>query len=700
MSNQLDPMCQIIEKKNDRTNWPLKLINKEQNSFQHSCMFNFLCTKSLFWVSLLKLENYGAIFRLSKSSFSPIFQSRFDNASSYMSNKCDTFNTLNLSPLEYYFVFFFMLVHDTRTQSRKVFNTHTSYIEIDSVHGDLLCDYLNYFLPLSKQEFDFPSCDQIEQQQYPTAIHFQKMNETPKLHKYDYVEHRSLFKKCFKKSCLTQLEDELIPTKVSLDRTNTIKKIDSFVRLMNEILVYPFTDQSKVENFDLNSSTIRYNENMQNLTNLECVFTLSLVIRHSHYFSNAFNLIEENTTTLGELRALIFKVYWRRSFYKFFKYNLEHWPFESNIKWLVELWLNYIEPEQLISYEFINDNYLIVCGIYQIILKRFSNVDLTNCQNSSLLIEILRKFVSNKPNIKSCDDKFFRIKFYQWTEHLASKLSKQDLIRQNLEFKLVFNLFEELDESIRTYSTLNDKEHKKLVGYLYTLLSNAKLMLNDEKTRQTKSTNTLQWIRSLFAEEIDSQFGKMSQQDIYKSIENIDNCLELIRYFYEDKINFEDFDTKEELVSADLDQTNDYESIDDRKIRLTPKGRYKVINRIRKANVELVYDPETASVGDFENRFLVYVCQFVSDFFNENFCQFIEKAYGRTDILGKLSKKCFHLSKRDDFKPRVNLRHLASYKFLLYFFAYLLLLNLITGYSFVFLAPSILFLYFAYNIIF
>ena len=691
-----EKMYQMVDKKNDSTNWPLKLINKEQNSYQHSCMFNFLNTKSIFWISLFKLENYGAIFRLPKSSFAPIFQSRFDNASSYLSNKCDSFNTLNLSPLEYYFVYFLMLVHDKRTQSRKVFNAQTDYIEIDSVYGDLLCDYLNYFLPLNKKELEFPSIEQIDQQHYQTNINFKTMkkNEAPILHKYDCFEHKSLLKKCFKTPCLTELENELVPTKASLDRTNTMKKIDTFVRLINEILVYPFT-----EYFDLHNTTIKYNENMQNLTNLECVFTLSLVIRHSHYFSNATNHDEESPTPLGELRALIFKIYWRRPFYKFFKYNLEHWPFDSNIKWLVELWLNYIEPENLISLEFIRDNYLIVCGIYQLILKRFANVDLTNWENSNLLKKIMQKFLSNKQHIKLCDENCFNIKFYLWSEHLSSKLSKQDLIRHNLEFKLIFSLFEELDESIRTFSTLNDQEHSKLIAYLYTLLINANCLLTKENIRQTDSAKTLQWIKSLFVEEVDSQFSKINKQDILKSIENIRACLEMIKIFYEDKINFDDFDSKEEMVATDSDQADDYETIDNINFRLTPKGRNKIVHRIRKPCVEQIYDPETASIGDYENRFLVYVCQFLSDYIDENFSHFIQNCYNRTDILGILSKKCFYLSKRDDFKPRVNLRHLASYKFLLYFFVYLLLLNLITGYSFVFLVPFILFFYFVYNIL-
>lgn len=698
MNYQTDQLDQFVEKRmiTTRTNWPLKLINRGQNLCLHNCMFNFLCSKSAFWISLFKLENYGAIFRIPKSSFGPIFQTRFDTSSSYLSNKSDSYNTLNLSPLEYYFVYFFMLVHDTRTESRKVFNEQTNCIEIDSVYGDLLIDYLNFFLPLNKQEIELPSFDHIEQQ-HQSKLHFPASIE-PVVHKYDYGQHRSLFKKCYKKPCLTQFDSDLTPTKASTDRTNTMKKIDTFIRLINEILVYPFTDQTNGEHSKLNG-TICYSESMQYLTNLECVFTLSIVIRHSHYFSQAFS--EQSPTPLSQLRHLIFRIYWRRSFYKYFKYNLEHWPFDSNIKWLVELWLIYIEqfqPDQSISSQFIFNNYLTISSIYQIIVKRFSLVDLTNYHNTQILINIMQKFSINKENIKLCD-----IKLYHMKHQYLNRLSKQELLRHSEEFKEVLSMFEELDESLPLLTTLNDIEHAKLIGHLFKVLSNAKHML-DENIHVSKNKNTLQWFKCLFVQQTDSKFNNMNEQNLFKSIKNIEHCLELIRMFYQDRINFEEYELKEEeqlvgLGSRKNGQIEDYETIDDKVIKLTPKGRFRVINRIRKANVEQAYDPESASIGDFENKFLVYVCQFLSDFVNDNFSQFIEKIYNRTDMFGIVAKKCLYLSKQDNFKPRLNLRYLASYKFIFYFFVYLLLLNLLTGYSFVILVPIVLFFYFLYFVL-
>ena len=47
-----------------RSNWPLKTINQSQNGYEYNCIFNFLNTNSLLWLSIFKLESIGALFSL------------------------------------------------------------------------------------------------------------------------------------------------------------------------------------------------------------------------------------------------------------------------------------------------------------------------------------------------------------------------------------------------------------------------------------------------------------------------------------------------------------------------------------------------------------------------------------------------------------------------------------------------------------
>ncbi|RNA15706.1 sphingomyelin phosphodiesterase 4 isoform X1 [Brachionus plicatilis] len=278
---------------------------------------------------------------------------------------------------------------------------------------------------------------------------------------------------------------------------------------------------------------------------------------------------------------------------------------------------------------------------------------------------------------------------------LSDKTNRQDAIRQSAELNNVLNMFQEVDESIACFHFLNDLEHIKMVNRLYEILTNAKWMMNQRVT-SARNASSLEWFKSMFVDEQQVQFAQMSEQECVNSIKSIDRCLQMIRMFYEERASFEEFESEEQQVPSEQSETGDYESGEDRMVKLTPKGRFRVINRIRKANVETSYDPEQAAIGDFEIRFLVYVCQFVSDLINENFLNFFQKVYNRNDTVGRVAKKCLYVSKRDGSKPKLNLRHLASYKFVFYFFVYLLLLNVLTGYSLLILVPFVLFIYFAY----
>ncbi|CAF0889215.1 unnamed protein product [Brachionus calyciflorus] len=709
-----------------QTNWPLKLVNRSQYGIDYDFIFNFLNTNSIFWLSLFKLDEIGAVFRLPSSAFPLIIQNRIDSLSSYLSSKLDSQNILSLSPLEFYFTHFFMFVHDNRTQSRKVFNEQNNCIELDSVYGDLLIDYLNFFLPITKQNLNFPSTN-LNPVSNKHVYNFNFPHQNYKTPHKQYSEHPSLFKRSLKKSTLSQLENELIksPNKIlnnndltQTDRTNDIKKIDNFLRLINEFLVLPFTSNQS-DNFSTSP--------IQNLTSLENVFTLSMILKHSHLFSFAFqdeckkeslassstisqssssNSTSSSTSaSLAELRQLIFKIYWRKSFFKFFHYNLEHWSFEPNIKWLIELWLIYIQPCKL-TLDFAKDNYFIFNDIYELIIKRYSIVDLTNFNNLELILKILIVFEHNKDLIKKCDLKFSQAQS-QWIQQtILNKQEIQQFMRHNSEYRFVINLFEEFERPINSFRPLISVDNIKSVGHLFDGLSNAKIFLTENLNRKKiKKKSKFEWLKLLFLED-SGELNKMSDEEIIKTIRKIDECLDSIKLFYQNQTNFDDSDlfigsnrelSQEEQQVPSITESEDYEQTSDQILKLTPKGRYKIINCLTRPKlIQSYYDPETAPIGDFENKFLVYIFQFVSDLMNENFSDFFDKIYQRNDLIGNLSKKCLYVSKGHGSKPRLHLRSLASYKFIFYFLVYLFLLKMFSHYSLFILIPVVFLMYFSY----
>ena len=117
-------------------------------------------------------------------------------------------------------------------------------------------------------------------------------------------------------------------------------------------------------------------------------------------------------------------MYLRKPFYKFFQFHLEHWPLTPSVKWIIEAWLTYIQPWKFLTVnnqiktfnftsEFIKDNLLIYTDIYQLILKRYCIIDLTNEDNLIILHRILSIFYSQAQIINNC--KFSNEKIFDLT---------------------------------------------------------------------------------------------------------------------------------------------------------------------------------------------------------------------------------------------------------------------------------------------
>ncbi len=51
-------------------------------------------------------------------------------------------------------------------------------------------------------------------------------------------------------------------------------------------------------------------------------------------------------------------------------------------------------------------------------------------------------------------------------------------------------------------------------------------------------------------------------------------------------------------------------------LKLTPKGRLQMIYGLKKPTLINIYNPETAPIGEYENRYLVYMLRALSNYVN------------------------------------------------------------------------------------
>ena len=74
-------------------------------------------------------------------------------------------------------------------------------------------------------------------------------------------------------------------------------------------------------------------------------------------------------------------------------------------------------------------------------------------------------------------------------------------------------------------------------------------------------------------------------------------------------------------------------------LKLSPRGGFQIINRLCNLVITSYYDPDTAPVGEFECRPLVFVLQKLSDFINEKVgIELISFALGENILNRKLNE--------------------------------------------------------------
>lgn len=128
-----------------------------------------------------------------------------------------------------------------------------------------------------------------------------------------------------------------------------------------------------------------------------------------------------------------------------------------------------------------------------------------------------------------------------------------------------------------------------------------------------------------------SQFPNMNISDMNRCISLINNCLSLIKGFYKSQTSFYDnvediFPHYDSFVNNDTTYNSSYlnsktkfnpKNMHNNTLKLTPESRWQLKNGIIKPNIENIYNPDTSTIGEYENKYLVYMFQFIASFLNK-----------------------------------------------------------------------------------
>jgi hypothetical protein len=327
------------------------------------------------------------------------------------------------------------------------------------------------------------------------------------------------------------------------------------------------------------------------------------------------------------------------------------------------------------------------------------------------------------------------------------------MLRHNVEFRHLYNVFIEFDKPIYLFRALQSVENIKLMSSFYDILMNTKKHLSEQVELKNKPQGNIfkSIYKSIFEED---RTIHINVQDLNRICKQIDELIRLMQEFYKSDSNYYDeaniFDEAAKwpasfgsIGSYETSQVNHVTTgeepapttstqsvINQRKSQreqnqLTPKDRFQVIYGLKKPVIVNYYDPDQAPVSEFENKYLVRILKFISDVLNDKYGSTIEQLYNRTDFVGKLSKKVFYETKNDECSIRIgskrlarnladdlidhseepvrkraklSLRHMASYKFIFYFSIFLILIKTFSGYSFLFTFFLVCILFFIYSL--
>jgi len=419
------------------------------------------------------------------------------------------------------------------------------------------------------------------------------------------------------------------------------------------------------------------------------------LIKHLHLFSNSHKSdVQQMNAIDGVMDQFIQSLcmYVQPKLLAFLTCCFETWPLDSSFRIVLEAWLSYIQPWRYISetksntanadmrlncdkeiancwYSFIISNLPFFNRMFYLSLTRFLRMDLSLHLNSLLLFRVAKIFS--------------RSNFIMMIEEaeIIPCLGEGTIMYNHIDptsFMSIMRSQTSIDNS--SIYNISSNETKALIYQLIVVCKQALGTIRSQLKQQGNDWN--EWLMNLFSSSSDqnSFLGgnlKKSEQYLIDSIRLFSTMFSINIEDIGDTLDGNNKDSnQEELIEKSL-----YD--EDGNVSLTEAGRFYLMNNIKKVPVVPKCDPALQPICNFECPPLVRAFYKLSCKINKRYELSFKKLCQRKDFIGLFSRhylqpahyvdcsKTVYVMK--DQSPRVNLRLMANYRILLYFFAYLVI---------------------------
>uniref|UniRef100_A0A1A8J0J8 Sphingomyelin phosphodiesterase 4 n=1 Tax=Nothobranchius kuhntae TaxID=321403 RepID=A0A1A8J0J8_NOTKU len=456
----------------------------------------------------------------------------------------------------------------------------------------------------------------------------------------------------------------------------------------------------------------------------EHVLVVRLLVKHLHAFSNSLKPEQmsssasahshAHTSPLEEFKRVVVQWFVQQKLFLFLQHCFGHWPLDASFRAVLETWLSYIQPWRYTGEKsgpqpdpdrtvhakwepFVHENLLMYTKLFQVFLNRAVRTDLVNAKNALMVFRVAKVFAQPKlaEMIQKGEQLFLepehvlhhrQSRGYLSPSQGGSYLSSRQRVVTDMVFKVKSHVYSLEGQDCR-YKQMFGSEFRAAVLNFIQVIAQARQTakrISDQSSEVAANSSFLFWLGLSSADLNNTLTGTEPEESgecLKKTHEFLDRTLDNLCQIF--KLNQSQLT---QLISNLSFSQEDGPSkqlpdciVGENGLILTDVGRRQIINGLRRFDIQYQGDPELQPIRSYENAMLVRFFYKVSSLINERLGGQMNMLCLRSDFLGQLGR--YYLMDPDYFRPkrspmsrhtpkqnwrpRLSLRFLASYRTLL-----------------------------------